>query len=39
MSPEAKGWHRMGPWRSGRRHTRVRGAATGKPSEHVRVMR
>jgi len=25
------GWRRMGPWRSGRRHTWVRGAATGKP--------
>src|SRR5947209_10469188 len=33
------GWCRMGPGRSGARHTGVIGAATGKPREHVRVMR
>ena len=36
---EWMGWRRMGPGRSGRRHTRVIEAATGKPPEHVRVMR
>src|SRR5437016_5191961 len=33
------GWRRAGPWRSGTRHTRVCGAATGKPCEHVKAAR
>jgi len=35
----SSGWRRVGPWRSGARHTGVIGAATGKPCEHVRVTR
>src|SRR2546422_11283052 len=31
------GWRRAGPWRSGRACSRVRGAATAKGYEHVRV--
>src|SRR5205807_4564887 len=34
-----EGWRRMGPGRSRRAYSRVRGAATAKGSEHVRVMR
>src|SRR5437867_1097848 len=33
-----RGWRRAGPWRSGRRYSQVRGAATAKASEHVRVL-
>src|SRR5712692_11098503 len=33
------GWHRVGPWRSGVACSRVRGAATAKGHEHVRVTR